>query len=258
MASGHFQYLGDFWPEASAPDGEADVCATACKLASPSRGFIREAFLQRLAWPILKVDALLLNDKRTPLHQRVDGADIFAQNANKNHLQGHEKEHAYDQRRLPCRKSLPIEQLVNEIGERDQYAKQCGGESGESHPAQGDLGKIGDPQHCQVIKGIEIVLGDSAFARRLVIRNFETRQSDFGNHAAKVGIRIVELLDDINYLAIVQAESCEVLNSVNSRQTVDQLIVFAANPEHDRVLRSRSLDADNDCVACFPLANHLN
>ena len=70
------------------------------------------------------------------------------------------------QRRLPCRKSLPIEQLVNEIGERDQYAKQCGGESGECHQAQGNLGKIGDSQHCQVIKRIKIVLGDAAFAHR--------------------------------------------------------------------------------------------
>src|SRR6266516_1209659 len=118
MASGHFQYsFEDFWGVIGASVGEGDVCATACKLASPSYDFSRDAFLQRLAWPILEIDALLLNHQGALLHQRVDGADIFAENANKNHLQGHEKEHAYDQGRLPCRKSVPVKQFVSEIGE---------------------------------------------------------------------------------------------------------------------------------------------
>src|SRR5690242_4172743 len=114
-----------------------------------------------------------------------------------------------------------------------------------------------DAEHRVVIEGIEVVLCGTAHPSRLVVEQFIMRQSDFRDHTAKIGVRFIERADYVHNFSIIETEAGEVLEGFDGRQTLDKLVIFGADPEHQRMLVAGFLDAQNHRVPLLPLCDHL-
>src|ERR1035438_1839912 len=213
---------------------------------------------QRLTGTKFEINSLLLDHQRPLLHQGMDGADVFVDDAHKKHLQGQKEEDADDQWGDTDREFIPKNQLVHQVGQRHQNRHQSAREAGKGHQAQWNLGEVGDGEHGQIVKGKKIVLRDSPFAPGLMVGNIEMRETGLGNHAAKIRVGIVELFDDVYDLAIIKTESGEIFISFHSGEPLDEPVVSLPNPEHQAVFFARLLDADDYAVAFLPLSDHLH
>ncbi|MCY1538539.1 hypothetical protein D9M68_740850 [compost metagenome] len=49
----------------------------------------------------------------------------------------------------------------------------------------------GNPEHRDVVEGIEVVLGDAAFSARLVVGHLHRFETHLGNQPTQIGVRIV-------------------------------------------------------------------
>ena len=89
--------------------------------------------------------------------------------------------------------------------------------------AQWNFGEVRDAEHREIIKGIEVVLGDAALAALLVVENFGNRQSEFGDHSPKVRIGVAEVRPDLfDDGAVVESEASEVFQDLNIGQAGDK------------------------------------
>src|ERR1022692_696245 len=188
----------------------------------------------------------------------MDGADVFADNAHKKHLQGEKEKDTDHQWGDTDREFIPKNQLVHQVGERYQNRHHSADESGKGHQAQGHLGEVGDGKHGHIVKGKKIVLRDSPFAPGLMVGNIEVREASLRNHAAKIRVGIVELFDDVYDLAIIETESGEILISFHSGEALDEPVVALPDPEHQTAFVAGRLDADDYRVAFLPLSDHLH
>src|ERR1035438_10874702 len=66
---------------------------------------------------LIEIEPLAFDDPRTRVDLRMNGADIFAENAHEKHLDRTKKEHADQNRRLTQRKTVPENQLRDQISE---------------------------------------------------------------------------------------------------------------------------------------------
>src|SRR5580698_9930942 len=113
---------------------------------------------------MLAVDALFLSDEGALEHQGVNGTDVFANDTQRNQLHGAEKEQPQNHWRQPDREPEPENQLVDEIKESHEKAKKGGYEAKEDDQAEGNLGKVGDALHREVVQRVEVVFGNAALA----------------------------------------------------------------------------------------------
>src|SRR6266567_788890 len=72
------------------------------------------------AWLEFEVHALPLHHQGTLQHLRMDRADVLADDAHGNQLDGTKKENADHQGRNPNREAIPVEQFIDQITESGQ------------------------------------------------------------------------------------------------------------------------------------------
>ena len=126
------------------------------------------------------------------------------------------------------------------------------------HQPQRHFGKIGDSQHGQIVKRIEVVLSDAAHASPLLILNLGMRQPDFRDHPAKVRIRIDKLLaQDVHDCLVVQAKSGVMGQHVYVRQSRHQAVVRRAYAIHKTALVAGILDGGYDWCPFLPFPDHV-
>src|SRR5260370_24951232 len=111
---------------------------------------------------------------------------------------------------------MPEYQFVCEVARAAEHGEQRSGKSRERDQSQRDLGQLGDAEHGEVVKRVEIVFGLATLAALLLIQNFGVGKADFGDHAAEVRIRIAKLAAQIDNLAFVLPKSREVFTGLTS------------------------------------------
>ena len=114
--------------------------------------------------------------------------------------------------------------------------------------------KLGDAEHGEIVKCIEIVFRLAALAALLLILNFGVRKADFGDHAAKVRVRIAKLADEVDDLPIIQPKAGKILVSFDVvGEMIDQSVEQFPYQEHRRGFAALMLDANDDGYSLFPL-----
>ena len=90
-----------------------------------------------------------------------------------------------------------------------------------------------------------------------MVGNLQTVEADLGHHAAEVRIGVAHGADGLHHLAVVEPEAGEVLVGLNAAQPVDPMVVLLAYPEHQAILFTAGLDADDNGVTVLPGLEHL-
>ena len=93
-------------------------------------------------------------------------------------------------------------------------------EAGEGGEAERHLGVVDDAQHADVVEGVPVVLGDAELAGGLVVEELDGGQADLGDHAAEVGVGVVEGADEVDDLAVVEAEAGVVLDGLDGAEAL--------------------------------------
>ena len=158
----------------------------------------------------------------------------------------------------PDGETRPEDELVHEVEDAGDKAHKSGNEAAEDDQAQRHLGKIGDAQHRQVVKRVEVIFGDAPLAAAFVIEDPGDGQSKLGNHAAEIRKGVAEVVADVlDYGAIVEPEAGKMLQHLDVGEASHEPVVCRPYGEHKSALVGGVLDGRHDRKALFPLANHL-
>lgn len=223
-----------------------------------TKPFRRQAVIADRGRDLLAVDPFFFRDKRPAQDEGVDGADVFADDAEGDELDGAEEKESKDHRSDPDIEVGPEDQLVDEIKHSNQEAEKCRNEAGKDNKAQRHLGKIRDAQHGEVIEGIEVLAGDAAGAAVLVIVNCHHRKAQFGDHSAKIRVRIAKIgANFVDYGAIVEPKSSEMGHNSHICEPRDQAVIGGAQAVHQPAFVAGVLDAGNDGGALLPGTDHV-
>ena len=208
--------------------------------------------LGHIGWEV-EVDALVFDGVGTFLDLGVDGADVFAHDAEEDELERSGEEDSDEHGSEAEAEGLPEEHLEDEVDAGDDKGKRSTRESGKGSEAQRNSGVINDAKHSNVVEGVEVVLGKAALAGGLVVGDFFVGKTDFGDHAAEVWVRIAEGADEVYDFAIVEAEAGEVLKGFDAGEALGELVVLAPCEEEEGVFFAGALDAEHHGIAVFPL-----
>lgn len=163
----------------------------------------------------------------------MNGANVLADDAQCDELNGSQEEKAENQRSNAYRKAVPEHEFVGQIEDTHDKAYECRNEAAEDYQAQRDLGEVGNAEHGQVVEGIEVVFRDSALTAFLIVEDFSVGKPEFSNHAPKEWVRIAEVSADLlNHVSIVEPEASEVLQDLNIGKAGNEAIVSCAQTVH--------------------------
>ncbi len=186
----------------------------------------------RIAERLIEIHSVQFDGIGSFLHLSIDGADVFAHDPKKNQHEGLHKKQADDHRRNTDHKGIPEDQLQQKVYKSNQKGENCAAEARKGSQPQRHSGVIDDAQHADVIQRVPVVLGDTEFAGRLIVEQLHRGQTDFGDHAAEIGVRIVELADKLHHLAIIKPKAGVVLNGVDGGQPLGKPVVLLPRPKH--------------------------
>src|SRR6185503_15790461 len=186
----------------------------------------------------------------------MDGADVLADDAEGDELDGTEEEESEDNGGDADAETTPENQLVNEVEHAGKKADEGRQKSSEDDETQGHLREIGNAQHGEVVEEIEAVAGNAALATLLVVVDPGDGEAEFSDDAAEVGIGVAIVvayfLDDG---AVVEAESGEMFEDLDVGEAGDEAVVESTGPIHQSVFFTCVLDCGDDGIAFFPLAD---
>ena len=142
---------------------------------------------------VAEIQSLLLHNERMVKNSLVNGQDVLAEEPYKEQLYPSEEKDAYNERRDTRPEPVPVDQLHNEVHDRNKEAGRTDTKSQERCQTHHDLGVGSDPDHGKIIEVVEMVL---ALARPPVGPHIENRlvlPAELRDHAAEIRHRIVDL-----------------------------------------------------------------
>ena len=98
-------------------------------------------------------------------------------------------------------------------------------------------------------------MGLARAALGLGVLDFLALGAQLGHNAADEGCRILQVAQRLDKALVVQAKAGELLDLLAAAHLLDELVVAAAQPVHDRVFLALGLAANDDFVALFPLGH---
>src|SRR5439155_17194995 len=116
---------------------------------------------------------------------------------------------------------------------------------------------IGDAEHREVPKRVEIVLCESTLSGWLGKRDQCPFISKITDQSTKVGVRIVDLTDVFNHLPVVKTEPGSILDEFDIRKTIDRFVIRLPNKRKQGGLLGVYLLCQDDLVSPLPLTDEL-
>ena len=98
-------------------------------------------------------------------------------------------------------------------------------------------------------------MGLARAALGLGVLDFLALGAQLGHDAADEGRRVLQVAQRLDKALVVQAKAGELLDLLAAAHLLDELVVAAAQPVHDRVFLALGLAANDDFVALFPLGH---
>src|SRR5450432_3570751 len=206
---------------------------------------------------VLEIHALAFDHEGAVLHEGKDGADVLADDAEAHQLHGSKKEDADHERGDAKFETVPEDKLVDQVKDGYEYGQEAGGHAGEGRHTEGNLGEVGNAEHRHIVERVPVIAGEASQASRLLENDLLVGETDLGNHAAEVWVRVFEALDDVADLAVIEAETGEVFVRFNIRDAVHEAIVPGANPEHQAVFFAGLLEAEHHFKTALPILDHF-
>src|SRR5205085_2381619 len=148
-------------------------------------------------------------------------------------------------------------ELQQEIDQ--SYEKADGSEDKPRHGSQAER----DPRmtretgHRNIVKRIEIVLGDATHALRLNKRDLGAGVSEFCNQAAEIGPPVGNAAQHLDDLSVVKAITSKILDQGRFGDFIENAIIGAAEPKHDRGFAARRLDRYHHLGTVAPEPNEF-
>src|ERR1700685_292625 len=167
------------------------------------------------------------------MHLRVYIPDVLSDDAHEKQLQRAQEEHADRDRCYAHREIPPKQKFVCEVGCAAKHGDQCPSKSCKSHQPQRNFGKLGNPEHCEIVKRIKVVLRFTALTALLFIKYFGMRKADLSDHSAEIRVWIAKLTNQIDNLPIIQSKAGKVFIGLNVvGQPVNEPIKQFSNHKH--------------------------
>lgn len=187
----------------------------------------------------------------------MNGRNVFAEDADKQHDHAEHEKHADEDGGDTDVESVPESQFQDQEHQGHQDAEQAGQEAGNGGQPNGDDGMADDPQHGQIVKRIEIILGDAALAPGLVEGDGLDRVAQFADQAAQKGIGVMDLSEMVQDQAVIQPEARGILDDGHLGNTVQHPVIELAQPVNQRIGPTHGLDRQHDLIALFPGGDEL-
>src|SRR6202171_3024778 len=223
---------------------------------SEASGCARSESAARKRFPglVLEIQPFAFDYQRTVVHLRVDVPDVIANDAHEEKLKRSQEEHSDSDGCDPKRELVPEQQFVRKVSRATEHGKQGSSKPRERDQAQRDFGKLGNAEHGEIVKCVEIVFGLATLATLLLVLNFGMGKADFRDHAAEIGVRIAKLAHEIDDLPIIEAKAGEVFVGFDVvGDVVNQSIKQFPNQEHRCGFVALMLDGNDDGNSLFPL-----
>ena len=92
----------------------------------------------------------------------------------------------------------------------------------------------GEPEHCDVVKGVEVILREASFTPWLHKIHLGDGIAELGNDPAMIRIRFVERAQLLDHHLVVKPEAGEVFQQIDIRETSDHVVIGPAGEEEER------------------------
>src|ERR1700733_828589 len=160
---------------------------------------------------IFEVDAIEFHGVRAFLDLSVNGSDVLPHHTEKKELKRGDEKYSDQHGRKAKAEGRPEDQLKDEVDQGDKKRETRPKEAGEGGETKRDLGVVNDAEHAEIIEGVPVVLGNSELAGRLIVEERYGGKANVGDHAAEVGVGVIEGPDEFDNLPIVKTEAGKVL-----------------------------------------------
>jgi len=205
------------------------------------------------------VDAFFFCYEGTAEDEGMDGADVFADDAEGDELDGAKEEQAKYNGSDADGEIVPENELVNQVKHTGDEAEEGADEPDEDDEAEGHLGEVGDAQHREVVERVKVLARDAARSPVLVVFDSGYGKAQFSDDSAEIGVRIAKISSNsVDDRAIVEAESGEVLEDADVGEPRDKAVIRGANTVHQAIFIAGFLDCSDDGGSVFPGADHVN
>lgn len=92
---------------------------------------------------------------------------------------------------------------------------------------------VGDAEHRQIPKRIEVIFGESALSDRLGEWDQCPLVAEIADKAAEVGIGVINPADILDNATIIEPKAGHVLDKFNLREPVDEVVISLANQKEE-------------------------